>query len=166
MRAGGVWGKLGRLGFNFATAVFEANRIDPLLILIGLKQSEPDPEQYSQHHQKNHRLPPSPKSAPLIGQSKDFAPTIHLGISAKAAFSPCSLRRSPAIALIISLGSHPASHISGISHSPAEVTRWWRFDHAAGKSASFLFVDHPSLDRFAVETPVGAYPECGQLVLP
>ena len=72
----------------------------------------------------------------------------------------------PAIALIISLGSHPASHISGISHSPAEVTRWWRFDHAAGKSASFLFVDHPSLDRFAVETPVGAYPECGQLVLP
>jgi len=43
---------LGRLGFNFATAVFEANRIDPLLILIGLKQSEPDPEQYSQHHQK------------------------------------------------------------------------------------------------------------------
>jgi hypothetical protein len=28
---------LGQLGFNFATAVFEANRIDPLLILIGFE---------------------------------------------------------------------------------------------------------------------------------
>jgi hypothetical protein len=35
-----------------------------------------------------------------------------------------------------------------------DATRWWRLDHAARKSASFLFVDHPSLDRFAVETPV------------
>src|ERR1700730_8873048 len=34
------------------------------------------------------------------------------------------------------------------------------------ESASFLSVDHPLLDRFAVETPVGAYPKCGQLLFP
>jgi len=36
----------------------------------------------------------------------------------------------------------------------------------ARKSASFLFVGRPSLDLFAVETPVCAYPKCGQLLLP
>jgi hypothetical protein len=34
------------------------------------------------------------------------------------------------------------------------VTRWWRFDHAARKSVSFLFVHHPPFDLLAVETPV------------
>jgi hypothetical protein len=41
-----------------------------------------------------------------------------------------------------------------------------RFDEAAHKLASFLFVDHPPLDRFAVETPVCSDPKCGQLAFP
>jgi hypothetical protein len=147
------------------TAVLEANRIDLLFILIGFE---------AERAKSPAIQPASPEEslsatvARICATDKSiqrFCADRTLGISAKAAFSPCSLRRSPASALI-SCSVPPGGAHWWDSHSPAVVTRWLRFDHAACKSASFLFVGHPSLDLLTLETPVCAYPKCGQLLFP
>ena len=96
---------MGQRGFDFATAVFEANRIDPLPILIGFE---------AERAKSRATQPRSPEESLSATVAKICATdrSIQRFCAARtlrdlgAAFPPCSLRRSR-YRVDISLGSHP-----------------------------------------------------------